>query len=194
MNATSQSVPTHVNPFAQNLYAYGEDPGQNLLYFILDTSRHEPALKRAAILMKAGPLHIEQSVGRECYDLANELLDVEQIVQKHVALVREIAAESFTDDALLSYVLERLENQPLETKLDVLGDTCVLEKGRDMRIHDSWCNLRKEINRFNQAFETFLFKLRTRYYHESNRQTRAAMIAEEEAAAAAKTGAAGKAA
>lgn len=166
---------------AQDFYRFEEDPTIKLLHFTLETSRHEPALKRAKILMEAGKFSNDANIHYGCYDLANELLDVEQIVQKYIALVLEAYAPELAENDTWRYLLERIEDQPLETKEELLGSMTMLEKRHVAGLDESWLNLRLEVTRFNHAFDTFLFKLRTRFHHGSNRAALARWQEEKEA-------------
>ena len=166
---------------AQNLYVYGEDPSASILYFTLDTSRHEPALKRVNIIMSAGKFSPDRRVQLECHSLACELMDVEQIVQRHIALVRDVFSAELANNKTFTYLLERIEDQPLEIKVELLGTLAAVEARFVSGLHDSWHQMFGEMSRFNHRFDTFLFKLRARVYDGSNRDARAAMAREEEA-------------
>lgn len=142
---------------AESLYACGDDPATNMLYFTLDSSRREPTCKRANIIMSAGSLVNDARISSECCDLANELMDVEQIVQRHIALIREIYAAELSENTTWRYVLEKIEDQTLEAKADLLSSFVVFQKRCIEPVFESWKRVDAEVKGYNQRFETFLF-------------------------------------
>lgn len=160
-------------------YEFNEDTSIAPLYFILDSSRAEPALKRVSIIMSASKLAGEKPLKEDLYLLANELMDVEQIIQKYVADMRIVYADKISEDLNWAYLLERMEDEPLDIKIELLNSMVVFDQEYNEKLSKLWLASLKEVRQFRHRFETLLFKLRTRYYDGSNRAAAAAEKAEE---------------
>jgi hypothetical protein len=157
-----------------------EDGANSILHFALTTSRNEPPLKRADIIMMASGLDRDAAIKQECCALSNELMDVEQICQKYLADIRDSNAAFLVKDELAFYLLDRIEEQSLEAKLDLFNVLAELGIETD---HRKWAVVSDEVTRFEQRFENFLFKIRTRFYRGSNREAVAEEAAREKARA-----------
>lgn len=137
-------------------------------------------------MMSVCRLVTDETTRRECSDLAMELMDVAQIVQRYVASERaQLAKLDDISDGLcaLTYIFDRLEDQSLEVQVELLGGLAGVLPDAGRPPIGTWVNAADEVRRFNQRFELFLFKIRNRFFEGSNREARVAFEAEEAAVA-----------
>lgn len=155
---------------AHELYALNDDGSTTLIYFILDSSRRESSLKRARYMMSASKLTNDERISSELFNLANDLQDVEKAVQSYVSVLRTAYPDNLGGNEALVYALNALEDQPIETKLDLLNALPVAGNLHDRLIREGFHQVDAEVRQYNLRFESFLFKLRTRHYDGLNRE------------------------
>jgi hypothetical protein len=168
-----------------------EDTQNEALLFLLQECENELPLRRVRILLHARSLCSEEALGSELYDVACDLEDVEQEVQRLIGFLREKQAMEITENMAYEFFLARVETCPTETKLKLLDAAQHFENlpgATDFEKRYMQCYQR--VNQWVQKYELLKFHIRTRHHEMRNAEAGPAIVTAIEAERAAKTAAA----
>lgn len=146
-----------------------EDIQSNALLFVLQESEAELPLRRVEILLHTAPLCSEDALRSEIYDVACDLEDVEQEVQRLIGFLREKQAMEIRENRAYEFLLARIETCPTEAKLRLLDAAqhfAALPEAVDFERRYMQCYQR--VNRWVEKYELLKFHIRTRHHGMSN--------------------------
>jgi hypothetical protein len=161
-----------------------EDTQNEALLFVLQESEAELPLRRVNILLHACPLCGEKSLQDELYRIANELMDVDQEVQRLIGSLRERCAKEIGSNNAFEFLLSKIETAPVEAKIRLLDGAGLFHDApgqADFTAEHMRCHER--VNQWVQKYELLKFHIRTRHHEMSNAET----IAKDKQAPAAST-------
>jgi uncharacterized protein Yka (UPF0111/DUF47 family) len=146
---------------------FTELDSDGVLYIALEASRELAPMARAQLIIDGAVLDYPKEITDELHDLANNLMDIDQLCYKALNEIRQKNASILAGNNLANFVLHQIESRSLLSRLPVLDS--LGELGLDLP-SDLLSNLVNETQAFEERVDCLLANLRGRTFRISNRE------------------------